>query len=282
MYCYYSMSSLYSVGSRLRGAGIVGAALAGGLTALKYGYLASRAARVDPKFATNWSERRSTAVSVPRSTMLGVKRRWSRKPRYGLRKRRGTIPGKALGSGLYKRLVRTGNPFTLQLAGATQVAGALNMNLACKTSDLTSLFRLYRIRKVVLHLVPRVDTANSGVTNNFQAMINCCCDPEDDTSPASVADVTAYDNSYSKFVVSGDRFRYTFYPKVRNTVSNGGITTVNSGSYGMNPWLTLDTAGTSVPHYCLKYVINAVGNTSPTTVNFNCFYEYHFDVKGVA
>lgn len=281
---YILMSSLHALPTK---GGLLGAAIATGITAFRAGTSAYRAAVSDPKFPTDWRERsvpvsgRSSATVVRpySSEMLGAKRRWSRKPLYAVRPRRYGVPGKVRGSGWAKRLVRTGNPFALATAASQTVFGSLNMNLACKTSDLTGIYRYFRLRKVVLHMVPRVDPANSGLANNFQCMVATCCDPEDDSNPASITDITAYDNSYQKLLHSSDSFKYTFYPKVKNSVSNGGTTVVNAGGYGTNPWLTLDSAGTSVPHFCLKYGINSV---SSSTITFTCYYEYHFDVKGIA
>lgn len=147
-----------------------------------------------------------------------------------------------------------------------------------QTSDLTPVYRLYRIRKVVLHLVPRVDNANSGLANNFQGMVAAACDPESTAVPAAITAITAYDNSYQKHIVSGDRFKYTFYPKVTNSVDIGGTATA-AGSYAMNPWLRLDATGITVPHLSLKLGVQV---TSSTTVSFDAFYEFHFDVKGIA
>ena len=97
-------------------------------------------------------------------------------------------------------------------------------------------------------------------------------------APANLPAVTAYDNSYQKWITSGDRFTYSFYPKVVNAVGNAGATAY-AGSYGMNPWLQLNATGLAIPHQALKLSIQT---GAATTLTYDMFFEYHFDVKGIA
>lgn len=252
--------------------GLVGAgigAVAGALSAGKKAYdLQKRDSRV--KFDT-WSERSSTMKAPVAARRVSGRR-------YGVRKfyKR----GKGMAVNTSKRFVRSTGSIQLLTVGAlTSAYGAVSPTLSLvQTSDLTGIYRLYRIRKVVVHMVPRVDTANSGVANNFQFCAAACCDPESGTAPTSITQIAAYDNSYQKFLVSGDRFKYTFYPKVTNSVDISGVATA-AGSYGLNPWLRLDATGITVPHLALKI---GVQSAAATTVQFDCYYDIHFDVKGVA
>ncbi len=129
-----------------------------------------------------------------------------------------------------------------------------------------------------MHLVPRVDPANSGVVNNYQALVAAACDPENTTTPTSIIGITAYDNSYQKFLNAADKFTYTFYPKVTNSIDISGVATA-AGSYAMNPWIRLDSTGVTVPHLSLKLGFN-VG--ASTTVAFDYYYDIHFDTRGIA
>lgn len=180
----------------------------------------------------------------------------------------------------YRRIVRSSSALTT----ITITAGTFNSvvnNIAlngCQTSDLTAAYRLYRIRKVVLHLVPRFDNANGFVSSNFQCVVAAANDPEGTTAPAQLSAVTAYDNGYQKWLRSGTEFRYTFYPKVVNSVDVSGTATA-AGSYAMNPWLQLNATGITVPH---RQLVLAVGTNAATTLSFDYYFDYHFDVKGMA
>ncbi len=247
----------------------------------KYGRQAYLQAKKDAaqRFLT-WSERPRPRMSYRSYRPVSRKRAPRMRMSYRRSYRR---PGKSFGDGLGRRLVRTSPIFSLTVSAGTSNYSVYNPTLGSgtigvQTSDLTSVFRLYRIRKVVLHLVPRVDDANSGLANNFQAYVAAACDPEDTSAATSIPQLTSYDNSYQKWITSGDKFTYSFYPKVVNAVGNSGATSY-VGSYGFNPWLQLNAGGTSIPHQCLKIGIN-VGTT--TTLTFDAFFEYHFDVKGIA
>lgn len=261
--------------------GLVGAGLGSALAAIRSGAEAYRQARKDSanKFVT-WSERPAPRPvvrrSVPRATVM--KRRLPSGRRYRRRYVR-VKRGKSLGDGYAKRMVRTTGLLGTAIAAASTQYTNTNITLdLVQISDLTAAYRLFRIRKVVLHLVPRVDTANSGLANNFQCLIAAACDPESTAVPASITEITAYDNSYQKFVSSGEHFTYTFYPKAVNAVGNAGATAY-VGSYGMNPWLQLNAGGASIIHQALKLGFQ-VGSAS--TISFQYFFEIHFDVKGQA
>lgn len=180
----------------------------------------------------------------------------------------------------YRRVVRSSSALTtLTISAGTFNSVVANIALnGCQTSDLTSAYRLFRIRKVVLHLVPRVDSANSALANNFNCVVAAANDPEGTTVPGSLAAVTAYDNGYMKWLRSSQEFRYTFYPKVVNTVDVSGTATA-AGSYAMNPWLQLNATGIAVPH---RQLVLVVGCNSTSTISFDYYFDYHFDVKGMA
>lgn len=238
--------------------GAVAGAVSSIVANYRAGHRAYRATRTEPPFAT------SMARPV-------VKRAGARRPTYR-RRRYGRKPMSLAG----RRIVRSSGLSTITIAAGTSSYANVNSTLnAVQTSDLTSTFRLFRIRKVVLHLVPRIDPANSGLANNFQSFVATACDPESAAAPTSHLQITAYDNSYGKFITAGDKYNYTYYPKVTNTVDNGGATA--AGSYGLNPWLRLDATGILVPHLALKL---GVATNAATTVSFDYYFDYHFDVKG--
>lgn len=238
---------------------------------VKSGYDAYQAIRSDPPFPTSTRSR-----TMPRSFNTSFKRSSYRR-RMPMRSYR-RAPKRDTG---VKRLVRTSliGTNTINLSASTFNSVIRNCVLSdVQTSDITAAYRLYRIAKVVVHLIPRVDAANSGVTNNYQLYVSAACDPEGTTAPSATTAITAYDNSYQKWVSSGDRFRYTFYPKVVNSVDLSGVSTA-AGSYSSNPWLQLNSTGITIPHRQLVVGINAA---AATTVLCDYYLEYHFDVKGLA
>lgn len=218
------------------------------------------------KFPT-WSETmRRKSVPVRRATRRVYKRRTSR-------------PYGRYATGHQRRIIRTSGLQSITYSAATTGGTAITCKLSdVVTSDLQAAYTLYRLRKVVVHLMPRIDAGNSGLTNNFQFMVAAACDPEDTTNPGGVTAVTIYDNSYQKLLTSTDRFKYTFYPKAVNAVGNAGATAF-VGSYAMNPWLQLSATGVAIPHNCLKLGFNTGAST---TLSFDYYLEYHFDVKGLA
>lgn len=207
--------------------------------------------------------------------------RTSYRPRYASRKRyvRRSRVTRRTRPDMIKTLVRT-TPLATYNTLATGLLGVSpSFTLGqVNTTDIVAAYRLFRLVKIRLHLVPRVDPGNSGLVNNCQAMIAAACDPEGASAPTSISQVTSYDNSYQKLVTAADRFTYTFYPKVVNVVDNAGATSAAS-SYATNPWLLLSTAGLVIPHRQLLLYIQQ-GNA--VALSYDHYFEYTFQVKGLA
>lgn len=233
--------------------------------AIKAGYDAYRAVKSDPPFST---------TTMPRSFNRSTKRT------YRARKPMRTFRTKGMSINAVKRIVRSTAPTnSLTLTASTFAGASVNVVLSnVQTTDLTAIYRLYRIHKVVVHAVPRTSSANSGVVNNYQCVIAACCDPENTATPGGIAAITSYDNSHMKWITSDGHFKYTFYPKVTNSVDISGTST-GVGSYATNPWLRLDSTGITVPHLNLKL---GVGTGASTNLVIDYYYDVHFDVKGIA
>lgn len=248
------------------------------LSLLKTGLVGAAAAQVYNAFRAGQRIPPTTSRTFPTFSMKSAP---SRARRVAGRRRRYVRPRRSLKLTDYRRVVRCTQVFDSTVSATSFLATQHNLALQdVQTSDLVSAYRLFRLRKVVVHIIPRVDPGNSGVANNFQASISGACDPEGVTL-ATIVDqrnVTAYDNSYTKFVQSGQHFRYTFYPKCVNIVDNAGVSTA-AGSYAMNPWLQLNATGIQIPHRQLLLGYQLGANT---TVTFSRYFEYHFDVKGMA
>lgn len=241
-------------------------------SAWRAGRRASSAISADSSVPVTWQgERPRMAYSkkAPRRS-FNMRRRYYRR----------RVPRAKMPLG-YRRIVRSTGLNAVSIAGSgTQFSSIYDIALSgVQTSDLLATYTQYRIRKVVMHLTPRVDPANSGVSNNFQCLVGACCDSEGPAAPAFFTNVTAYDNSYSKWVNAGEQFTYTFYPKAVNSVDINGTATA-AGSYGMNPWLQMTSTGITVPHKRLLYIIQSGSAVSASGLFFDFYFDIHFDVKG--
>lgn len=230
------------------------------------GQRASKAIARDPPFATSTT----TMRAVP------TKRRRTALRRSTVYRTRYVRPR---GYGGYRRIVRSAPSAPISIINATTSYHSITCRLnEVHTQDILDVYRFYRLRKVVLHLVPRVDLANSGLVNNYNVSVAAGCDPENNTAPSTISSITALDNHRMSWLTSGGVFKYSFYPKAINTVDSSGTATPVS-SYGMNPWLFCNAAGVAIPHYALKLGVKTGANT---TMTFDYYLEYHFDVKGFA
>lgn len=262
----YANSALFSQSFRKYLPGLVGAGVSSVIGAWKAGSRARTQLAID-------SRQRFPTRTEPVSTMR-MKRR--------LPTRRSYRPkGKAQSAGI-RRMVRTtlvNTSLNIISAGTTAFAANAITMAAVKTSDLITSYRAYRLVKAVVKIVPRYDPGNSGVTLQYQTQISAGCDTENATTPTSVLDVTALDNSYSKFLTDGQVFQYTFYPKVVNAVGLSGAAAY-VGSYGTNPWINLDSTGITIPHNCLKLAACSGAAAGVSGIIFDQYIDYHFDVKG--
>lgn len=243
--------------------GLLGLGAAAISTAYKLSRRAADAVKSDPLFPTS-----TTMVKRP-----------APRGRTALRyRKRAYVMPKRMPSLRYRFLYRStgvGAQFTLTTGIGYINSPALSF---IPTADLIASYRLYRIKKVVWTVYPRVDPANSGIINNHVFTMYAACNAEGPVAtPAASSDITIYDKHTVRTVTSGSMFKYTFYPKVTNTVQ-GASSAVASGSYKTNPWLKLDSTGITVPHQqLLAWTQN--GGTAGTTV-FDGYFTFYFDVMG--
>lgn len=253
--------------------GLIGAGVGAAAASIAAGRRAYNQVQRDnqTKFST-WSTKSS------KMPYKAVRRMNRRKPSYR-RRPYNRYQKKGMSGSSTKRFVRsTGYVTNVTITAGTSAFGSNNVLLSSVyTPDIITMYRLYRIRKVVAYLCPRVDAGNSGLANNFQPLVAMACDPESTAVPTGLTSITCYDNSYQKFLKSTEQFTYTFYPKVTNSVDISGTATA-AGSYGSNPWLRLDATGITVPHLSLKY---GIITPALTTVSYDIAYDIHFDVRGI-
>jgi hypothetical protein len=145
------------------------------------------------------------------------------------------------------------------------------------TTDILAMYRQYRMKKVVITFFPRVSPANSGITNNYSGTMIAACDPDGfPSAPVSVAEVAQLDGWRSKSITGAtDKFSFTFYPKVLNSISGTGGVAAPLGSYTVNPWLTLSTGGIAVPHLQLVTAFQNDGSA----IAYDYQYTIYFDVR---
>lgn len=173
-------------------------------------------------------------------------------------------------------LKRTSGITTINL-----VAGGLNSFLDIQlnqvlTSDLTSTFQVFRIKKVQFDLIPNVDPAGSVAAQATSYHVYTANDTQGLVTAPLPLGVSAYQNYKYGTIVGGEKYRYVFYPKVLNEVNSSTSTATAAGSYASNPWLALSPTGILVPHVRLLY---SIVSSSAVTPAMQYTVTIWFDVK---
>lgn len=153
-------------------------------------------------------------------------------------------------------------------------------------SDLSSFYKLYRIKKVQVKIWPQISpNVNQGAiiaTNTEvqqQATVHVACDCDGRATVATQGvQIGAYPDHYAKPLTgTKDVLTYTFYPKVQGTVLGSGGA-VNTGNFARNPWLSF--SDTSIPHKQLVGFIQTQGNQPAGKIqSYSCMYTIWFDVR---
>lgn len=245
-------------------AGLLGLGATALSTAIKLGRRSYAQASRDPPFPTS--------TTMPRFVPKAKTSYRRRMPSYTKSRKVSIRPYRSIRRANASSLVMTGSGVSNGYRLSPQLAFVPN-------ADLLGAYRQYRIRKVVFRMTPRVDPASSGLVNNFQFQVSAANFVEGGAAvPASINDITIYDNYFTKYVNSGEDFVYTFYPKVTNSVQ-GTAAAQASGSYATNPWLKMDATGITVPHEQLLVYVQTGASPTPTVINWDGFIEIFFDVK---
>lgn len=178
-------------------------------------------------------------------------------------------------------LRRSGQPVAVTLVAGGANGLILPKLSDCVTSDLTSIFREYRVLKCVIRWTKRIDPG-SGVANQHGLLqIANACDPEASGVPASFNQVTAYSGHRRGNLTAENGLTYTFYPKVMNSVAlTPGITVASVGTYPTNPWLQCTSTGVSVEMNSLIYSILSTLTTDVSVVEY--VIDYVFQVRGIS
>lgn len=183
-------------------------------------------------------------------------------------------------------LVRVTQPQSLSIGATAGIAsGSRDFQLNdVVTSDIQSIFRFFKLDRVVARFSYNQDPANNaalggGVLPVLQ--IICSNDPEGVSAPTpsgAYSLIAAYANHKSGQLTADRQFQYSFRPRVRAV--NDGNTLPSSQS---NEWLFCSATGCGIPHCRLLYCIQSSTSAQITsTIVATVTYEFHFRVRGIA
>lgn len=177
-------------------------------------------------------------------------------------------------------LRRSGQPVPVTLVAGGVTAQARPKLSECVTSDITALFREYRVLKCIVRFSRRVDAGSGSANQTANLQIATACDPEG-VNPTAFNEITAYSN-HKRGVLSSERtFTYTFYPKVINSVAViPGTSVASVGTYSRNPWLQCTPTGVTVEMNNLAFSIVSTLSTDVSTVEY--VIDYVFQVRGIS
>lgn len=185
----------------------------------------------------------------------------------------------------FKRRYVVANITASTSAGGLQsnAAGALSFNLASlpNATEFTNLFDQYKIMKVKLDFIPFGDTVNlpistmSGSTSLVSpgGPLITAIDYDDNTTPGAASDLLQYQNS--KVTPVPRRLKMSLRPKFATEVYRSATTT---GYGARSGWLDTDYA--NIPHYGVKYYMNAPSAVS-SSFSYQVWAEMVIAVKGV-
>jgi len=137
-------------------------------------------------------------------------------------------------------------------------------------ADVQAMYDMYKVDRVTLHLQPRYDPGQSGVTNNTNVWVIAACDPTNQLVPPTWAQIGAFDGAKLGSLGSGKTFSYSFSPKATNALASGNVAAATD-------WIYLSAAGYNIAHHNLMLGIQS-GNTSDV-LQFDYVWEITFSVK---
>ena len=165
----------------------------------------------------------------------------------------------------------------------TNAAGALTFSLSSlpNASEFQSLFDEYKLMKVKLDFIPFGSEVNlpissmSGSTSLVSpgGPLITAIDYDDNNTPAAAADLLQY--QASKVTPVPKRLKMSLSPKFATEVYRSGLTTGYGARKG---WL--DCANSDIPHYGVKYWMNAPSALS-SSFSYQVWAEVTIAVKGV-
>lgn len=171
---------------------------------------------------------------------------------------------------------------TSALGVQTNAAGALTFALSSlpNASEFTSLFDSYKIMKVKLDWIPFGDTVNlpmntMGGSSSLMSPggpLITAIDYDDANTPGTASDLLQY--QASKVTPVPRRLKMSLRPKHATEVFSG----IGSGYGPRTGWL--DCGYSSIPHYGVKYYLNAP-SASSASFTYQVWAEVTIACKGV-
>lgn len=174
----------------------------------------------------------------------------------------------------FKRIAYT-DAWTTLAPGTAPTFGALTFSLSSLPSatDFTDLYDAYRISKVKVEIIPRVDSTD--MSSQVQMpMVHSAIDLTDSNAPASLGELMEYENVRT---TRGTRIHKRYFtPKVQQQVYNGLVGTGYSVDR-RNKFIATDNP--AVPHYALKYALGPVTTGGGNQVTFALRVTYYFQCR---
>lgn len=165
----------------------------------------------------------------------------------------------------------------------SDAAGALSFNLNAlpNSSEFTSLFDQYKIMKVKLRWIPFGDSVNMPIATmtGTSSLVSpggpliTVIDYDDNTAPTAAADLLQYQTS--KVTPIPKPLSMTIRPKFATEIYRSAVST---GYGARSGWL--DTASSDIPHYGVKYYMNAPSALS-SSYTYQVWAEVTLALKGV-
>lgn len=125
------------------------------------------------------------------------------------------------------------------------------LNAVIGVAKLTDLFQRYQIEKIEIEIDLIVGESYNAVASALPTLYSIC-DYGDAVAPASLADVTNFQNLITHPIVLNKPFKRTFYPKAAASFFVSAVT-VGYGTMPKDTWF--DNASPGVPHYGPKFYI---------------------------
>lgn len=198
------------------------------------------------------------------------------------------LPGDKKESHTFKRFGNTINNFAWASGdiGVRQEKGtALSFKLSdvAGYTDFTTLYDMYRIRAVAVHITPSYAPSDISPNNVNTTTWNTKCavaiDYDDVTAPASLGELRQYDNCKMIWmnISQGKPTVMYFTPACAPEIFNSGIST----GYGVSWGKWIDCSNPDIPHYGLKFALSSGFTLTNADIGFGVTIEvkYYLEFK---
>lgn len=200
-------------------------------------------------------------------------RRPTRRPRKNFRRYKRTRVARPLARLNVHHFKRTFQPSSINnlSAGATAGTYAPQFTNLPNATEFTALFDEYRINKMVVKFVPNYTGSDMNPNATFNSLPNIysIIDYDDASTPANLDELLQYPNM--RMTRSNQIHTRVFTPKVSLDVNGVAGTAAKAKQW-------LDCNQTTIPHYGMKYWIDAAGVSTGT---YRIFITMYFSCRGV-